>query len=189
VTLGGRLLGAMAFGPAIDTRKTLTLVEGTSWDGYLELNRLAFSDELPRNSESRAIAYALREIARRYPHVQWVVSYSDATQCGDGTIYRAAGFWLTSIRKNSTLWRAPDGAVVSNVGVASSPQLQNRYAIDGTRRSMRAAGFEPLAGYQLRYIKPLHDGVRERLTVPIIPYDQIPDEVRMYRGQRPSARA
>ena len=96
VFLGTRLEGAMQFGPSLDRRKLLGLVEGTSWNGFLELNRLAFSDNLPRNSESRALGVALRLIRRQYPQIDWIVSFADATQCGDGTIYRAAGFVLDS---------------------------------------------------------------------------------------------
>ena len=64
----------------------------TPWNGFLELNRLAFADWLPRNSESRAIGYALRWLRATYPWLQWIVSFADATQCGDGAIYRASGF-------------------------------------------------------------------------------------------------
>ena len=120
--LGTRLEGALQFGPSLDRRKLLGLVEGTQWNGFLELNRLAFSDNLPRNSESRALGVALRLIRRQYPQIEWIVSFADATQCGDGTIYRAAGFLLTRIKRNTTLWGGPDGTVISNIGERTSMQ-------------------------------------------------------------------
>ena len=49
---------------------------------------MAFSDRLPRNSESRALAIAFKMIRKHYPHIEWVISFADGTQCGDGTIYR-----------------------------------------------------------------------------------------------------
>jgi hypothetical protein len=52
----GRLEGAMQFGSPMDRRKVLPLVSGTEWNQMLELNRMAFTDALPRNSESRAMA-------------------------------------------------------------------------------------------------------------------------------------
>jgi hypothetical protein len=104
VFLGDRLAGAMQFGPSLDKSKIVGLVRATPWNGFLELNRLAFTDELPRNSESRAIGVAMRMIRKNYPHIQWVISFADATQCGDGTIYRASGFVLTGINKNKTIW-------------------------------------------------------------------------------------
>jgi len=113
----GRLEGVMQFGPSIDKRKTQRLVEGTLWNGFLELNRMAFSEALPKNSESRAIAVAMKLIRKHAPQVKWVISFADATQCGDGTIYRASGFVLTGIRRNTSIWEAPSGATYSRVSL------------------------------------------------------------------------
>lgn len=107
VFYNGRLEGAMQFGPSLDKRKIIGLVEGTGWNGFLELNRLAFTDVLPRNSESRAISIAMKLIKKHAPHVKWVISFADATQCGDGTIYRASGFVLTAIKENQQLYTLP----------------------------------------------------------------------------------
>lgn len=87
VFYNGKLEGAMQFGPSMDKRKTKELVKGTLWNNFLELNRMAFSDKLPRNSESRALGVAFRLIRKHYPHIEWIVSFADGTQCGDGTIY------------------------------------------------------------------------------------------------------
>ena len=89
----------MQFGPSIDKRKTQALVKDTLWNGFIELNRMAFSDKLPKYSESRAIGITMRLIRKMYPQIKWVISFSDGAQCGDGTIYRASGFYLTSIKK------------------------------------------------------------------------------------------
>jgi hypothetical protein len=62
VFLDNRLEGAMQFGPSLDKRKIQGLVSGTKWSGFIELNRMAFSDNLPRNSESRALGVAFRLI-------------------------------------------------------------------------------------------------------------------------------
>ena len=107
VFLDGRLEGAMQFGPSLDKRKIQGLVTSTGWNDFLELNRMAFSERLPRNSESRALGVAFRLIKKHYPHVEWVVSFADGTQCGDGTIYRASGFVLTGIKKIPRSGRRP----------------------------------------------------------------------------------
>ena len=114
VYLNGRLEGAMQFGPSIDKRKMQPLVSGTRWNDFIELNRMAFSDKLPRNSESRALSVAFRLMRKHYPNIEWVVSFSDATQCGDGTIYRASGFVLTGIKKNTSMLLMPDGSVLAD---------------------------------------------------------------------------
>ena len=106
VFMGDRCGGAMQFGPSLDKRKMLGLVTGTLWNEFIELNRMAFADWLPRNGESRCIGYAMRFIRKHYPWIKWVVSFADGTQCGDGTIYRASGFVLTGIKENNQIWEA-----------------------------------------------------------------------------------
>lgn len=145
VYLHGTLGGVMQFGPSLDKRKIQGLVKGTGWHEFLELNRMAFSDALPRNSESRAIAIAMKVLKKHAPQVKWVISFADATQCGDGTIYRASGFVLTGIRKNNQIWQAPDGEVTTQVATdtrrpegARLPEAARR-ATD-SRTSMTAQG-------------------------------------------------
>ena len=111
----GRLEGAMQFGPSLDKRKIQGLVTGTAWHEFVELNRMAFTDALPRNSESRAIGIAMKLLRKFAPQVKWVVTFADGTQCGDGTIYRAAGFVLTGIKENDQIWVMPDGEITTRL--------------------------------------------------------------------------
>lgn len=117
VFLDGRCGGAMQFGPSLDKRKLIGLVEGTRWNEFIELNRMAFADWLPRNSESRALGYAFRWMRKQYPHIKWIVSFADGTQCGDGTIYRASGFLLTGIKVNDQIWEAPSGEIFNDTSI------------------------------------------------------------------------
>lgn len=181
VFLDGKCGGAMQFGSSLDKRKMLGLVEGTKWNSFLELNRMAFSDWLPRNSESRAISVAMRIIRKNYPHIEWIVSFADGTQCGDGTIYRASGFLLTSIKVNSELWEIPGYGRQHgmNFEYARPTPMQrdlrqklNMPAATVTKL-MRAANAKPLAGFQLRYIYFLNPEARKRLTVPELPFSEI----------------
>lgn len=203
VFLDGRLEGAMQFGPSLDKRKIQGLVRDTGWNGFIELNRMAFGDRLPRNSESRALAVAFRIIRKAYPHIEWVVSFADGAQCGDGTIYRASGFVLTGIKKNTQVWEAPSGETFSRTsltdGRSKKQQQQARMVVSRTSMtkgghnhhsgsaSMKAyadAGFRPIAGFQLRYVYFLNKASRERLTVPVLPFDKIQQMgACMYRGQ------
>jgi len=139
VFLHGKLEGAMQFGPSLDKRKIQGLVKDTAWHEFVELNRMAFSDALPRNSESRAIAIAMKLLRQHAPQVKWVVSFADATQCGDGTIYRASGFVLTSIRENENTWRLPtcstglsaDDAKVFDVWAESVGYHAHKMSLEG----------------------------------------------------------
>jgi hypothetical protein len=177
--LDGRLHGVLQFGPPLQRSNVLPLVLDTARDGMLELNRLAFDDALPRNSESRALSVSMRLLRKHYPQVEWVLSFADATQCGDGTIYRAAGFVLTGIKKNTTLGRLPDGRIVADVSLRTGVERTAWYANKDMRDS-----FERLPGFQLRYIYFLSKTARSRLTVPEIPFSEI--EARgasMYKGK------
>lgn len=192
----GRLEGAMQFGPSLDKRKIQGLVEGTLWNEFIELNRMAFTDALPRNSESRAIAVAMRLLRKHAPQLKWVVSFADGTQCGDGTIYRASGFVLTGITESQNLVRRGDGVVIHKMTLESNPtaprpELGGRsyYAVTGGKYNLaayaKATGGHTVPGYQLRYLYFLDPTARERLTVPVLPFSKI-DEMgaRMYRGER-----
>ena len=195
VFLNGKCEGVMSFGPSMDKRKTLGLVKNTRWNDFLELNRMAFSDKLPRNSESRAISIAIRLIKKHYPHIQWIISFSDASSCGDGTIYRASGFVLTQINENKTILEFPDGTRVARMTITKAEDFTGRkkYAdIIGIKniepgsslKPFLDAGAKPVEGYQLRYIYFINPKAKDRLTVPIIPFSKI-DEVGagMYKGE------
>lgn len=200
VFYGGKLEGAMQFGPSLDKRKMLGLVQGTQWHEFMELNRMAFSEALPRNSESRAIAVAMHLLRKHAPQVKWIVSFADATQCGDGTIYRASGFVLTGIRKNNQIWKMPDGEVTTRMVATDTrrpgrTQLLSRVTVTkgkhisetgaASMRPLIDAGAMPLEGFQLRYVYFVDPTWRKRLTVPEVPFSAIADMgARMYRGNR-----
>ena len=173
VFLDNRLEGAMQFGPPINKKGTIGIVANTLWHGMIELNRMAFSEMLPRNSESRAMAVAFRLMKKHYPHIEWVVSFSDGTQCGDGSIYRAAGFILTDIRESDALRIDPTTGKVVHVIQAHHLMISKEFR-----------GWRATKGFQLRYVYFLNPDARQRLTVPILPFSKI-DEMGagMYRGQ------
>lgn len=177
--LNGKLHGCMQFGSPMDKRKSLGLVPGTPWNGMLELNRMAFDDSLPRNSESRCIAVALRMLRKQYPQLEWILSFADATQCGDGTIYRASGFVLTSIKKNNTLLRMPDGSIVADITFNKGWRVFAKNGAAG-----RPEGAVPLDGFQLRYIYFYTAEARARLSCDVLPFSAIQEAgATMYKGK------
>ena len=162
--IGLRLVGVAQFGPPMSKGNIIGLVRDTAWNNMMELNRLVMVDDTPKNAESRFLSVCFRLMRKFAPHVEWVVSFSDATQCGDGTIYRAAGFVLTKINQNSTVLRSPDGkTVVTKLALDTS----NKYiSSDGRAGATRAreAGYRPLPGYQLQYIYFLNPEIRSLIT-------------------------
>ena len=95
--LDNKLHGVLSYGSSLDKSKTIGLVKDTNWNDYLELNRMAFDEYLPKYSESRCIAITFKLIKKNAPQIKWILSYSDGCDFGDGTIYRASGFNLTLI--------------------------------------------------------------------------------------------
>ena len=181
--LNGKLGGVMQYGNPIDKRKVLPLVStdnksiNAKWNEMLELNRMAFSPILPRNSESRCISVSIRLIRKHAPQVKWILSFADGTQCGDGTIYRASGFHLTQIGKNTQLMEY-NGQVIANKTL-DNPNFKKLGLSSGKLKKM---GAKPLAGYQLRYIYLLSPDAK--LAVPSIPFSKIQEMgASMYKGK------
>lgn len=194
--LDGQLHGVMSYGPSLDKRKIIGLVEGTGWNQFLELNRMAFDSYMPRNSESRAISMSIRLIKKYAPQVKWIISFADGCSCGDGTIYRASNFLLTDIKENLNLAELPNGLRVHKMTLASNPtspreELGGLTFFDVTggsydfRKYLAYVGATPIPGFQLRYIYFIDPSWRSRLTVPEIPFSRI-DELGagMYKGEK-----
>ena len=168
--LDKRLHGVMSFGHRLDKAKTQKLVKNTGWNEFCELNRMAFDDYLPRNSESYCIGKALRLLKKNAPHLKWVISFADGCSCGDGTIYRASNFVLTQIKKNSTMWINDKGEKVQNMSFATNPSLNKK-------------DFKRLDGYMLRYVYFLDKKCIKDLTCEIIPFSKIKEMgANMYKG-------
>lgn len=194
--LDNQLHGVLSFGPSLDKSKIIGLVEGTGWNEFLELNRMAFDDYLPRNSESYCISKAMMLIKKNAPQIKWVVSFADGCSCGDGAIYRASNFVLTLIKKNTDLCVLPNGQKIHSMTLKSQP-LQKRPELGGRsffditggkydfKKYVEAAGAQILTGFQLRYIYFIDKSYRQRLTVPEIPFSRI-DEMGagMYKGEK-----
>lgn len=171
--LDGKLHGVMSYGSPMDKRNVLPLVDSgvldmnKKWNEMLELNRMAFDDYLPRNSESRCIAISIKLIKKNAPQVKWLLSYSDATQCGDGTIYRASGFKLTQINKNGTIYKLANGDIVAKRG-------DSKYNFEGAKA---------LVGFQNRYIYLIDNSCK--ITVPILKFSEIDSKgAGMYKGEK-----
>ena len=171
--LDNKLGGVMSYGHSINKKGTMKLVKDTKWNGFIELNRMAFTDLLPKYSESRCIAISMKLLKKNAPHIKWVISFSDATQCGDGTIYRASGFKLTMIRKNTNIRIDPK----TNKPIHTISTYHK-----GNAREFK--NYKKLEGYQLRYVYFIDKTKEKDLTVPVIPFSKIKEMgIGMYKGK------
>lgn len=169
--LHGKLHGVMSYGPSINKKGTINLVKDTGWNEFIELNRMAFGDELPKNSESRCIAVSIKLLKKYAPHIKWVISFADGTQCGDGTIYRASGFDLVDIVPNTSLRIHPETGEKMHVIQAHHKKISKEFR-----------GWEAIAGWQLKYVY-LIDKTMEKNYSPK-PYSYIQEKgAGMYKGQ------
>ena len=189
--LDDKLHGVMSYGNSLDKSKVIGLVYNTGWNEFIELNRMAFDEYLPKYSESRCIAISVKLIKKQAPHIKWILSFSDGCQSGDGTIYRATGFYLTAIKKNSQLFELKTGEKVHKMNFETTrptplqTKLRRKTGIisGSVNKLMKALGAIPLTGFQLRYIYLIDKTCK--ITVPILPFSKI-DEMGagMYKGKK-----
>lgn len=194
--LDNKLHGAMSFGPSLDKSKMLNIVKNTGWNEFLELNRMAFDEYLPKNSESRCISIALKLIKKNAPQIKWIISFADGCSCGDGTIYRASGFKLTAIKENYNLVQLPNGEKIHKMTLESNPtsprkELNGKCYYDITdgkfdfKKYVQYVNGIILKGYQLRYIYFIDKEKEKDLVVPIIPFSKIDElDAGMYKGKK-----
>ena len=81
-------------------------------DEYLELNRMWLDDVAPRNSESRALSYAIKVIRASYPKIKWIQSFADERCRLGGVVYQACSFSYYG-EHTATFWEL-DGEMYHN---------------------------------------------------------------------------
>ena len=170
--LDGKLHGVMQYGPSINKKGTINLVEGTGWNEFIELNRMAFDDYLPKYSESRCIAISIRLIKKNAPHIKWIISFADGTQCGDGTIYRASGFKLVGIVDNTALRMNPETGEAMHVIQAHHLKMSSEFR-----------NWKPFKGKQLKYIYLIDKNMT--ISKDVLPFSEIDRQgAGMYKGEK-----
>ena len=187
--LDNKMIGVAQWGRPINKYLHLHLVENTKWNDFLELNRLVCIDDTPKYTESRFIKVCLLLIKKNAPQVKWVMSFADATQCGDGTIYRASGFVLTNINDSKQLYELPNGDTLHLMGLQGGQHgalrkkmLESGYG-NAKKYMVEVLKGKPLVGKQLKYIYLIDKTCK--ITVPILPFSKI-DEMGagMYKGEK-----
>ena len=170
--LDNKLHGVMQYGPSINKKGTINLVEGTGWNEFIELNRMAFDDYLPKYSESRCISISIKLIKKNAPQIKWIISFADGTQCGDGTIYRATGFKLVGIADNTALRMNPKTGEAMHVIQAHHLKMSSEFR-----------NWKPFKGKQLKYIYLIDKNMV--ITKEVLPFTEIDKQgAGMYKGKK-----
>lgn len=170
VYLNGELVGVLQFGYALNPHRASVVVSNTGNTEYLELNRMWLGESAPRNSESRAIAYAIRYIKRALPQVRWLQSFADE-RCGRwGVVYQAANFLY--VGSHVTEFYELDGEAYHKL-------LLTAHHKSGTRGPYLQANLHRAVRRRLRqfryvfFIKPKY---RRDLRLRVQPYPKPPPE-------------
>ena len=127
-------------------------------------------DSAPRNSESRAIAYAVRYIKRALPQVRWLQSFADE-RCGRwGVVYQAANFLY--VGSHVTKFYELDGEAYHKL-------LLTAHRKSGTRGPYLRANLHRATIHRLRqfrYVFFIQRKYRRDLRLKAQPYPKPPSE-------------
>ena len=122
------------------------------------------SDDAPRNSESRAISYALKYIKRACPSVAWVQSFADERCKGLGVVYQACSFLY--VGSHTTAFYELDGQTYHKMLLTA--HLKSGQRGEYLRDNLHRATLHKLR--QFRYVRFLKTDWQRRLRLPIEQY-------------------
>lgn len=150
-----KLLGVIQLGYAMNPASAGSVVDTTKMDEYLELNRMWMDDVAGRNTESRALSYAVKFIRGKFRKIKWIQSFADE-RCGMfGIVYQASNFRYYGEHTN-IFWEL-DGVMYHNVIMtngsdqsANARRLRQRKA-DAIKHELRQ--FRYIYFIDQRYIK------------------------------------
>ena len=114
----GEVWGSITFGIP-NARNINGLYESHEQKGVMEIARLAFKPESPKNSCSRLIAVAIKELKKVYP-LRLIITYADTAQGHEGTIYKASNFKAHGLTAKKTDFLHSDGKIKKMKGVKYS---------------------------------------------------------------------
>lgn len=173
VYMDGRHVGVLQFGPALNPASGGGVVSDCQSDEWLELNRMWLDDSAPRNSESKALSYALKLIKRRMPALTWVQSFADERAGGKlGVVYQACS--ALYLGEHMTEFVEFEGRAYHKMAwTASYEWMENnagRKKWIAVKRAVEAGEVTPQAFRQFRYFFPVRRSVIKRLKMPVLPY-------------------
>ncbi|MFW5499574.1 MULTISPECIES: hypothetical protein [unclassified Maridesulfovibrio] len=164
VFMDGNLVGVLQFGYALNPHRANSIVADTVVGEYLELNRMWLSDEAPRNSESKAISYAIKYIKAAIPSCAWIQSFADERCGGLGVVYQASNFVYCGF--HHTTFYELDGEAYHPMLLTAHKKAgkRGRYLRDNLDRA------EKKKLRQFRYIYFIKKNWQPRLKMKTFPY-------------------
>lgn len=164
----GKLLGVLQYGYAMNPASMSSVVEGTSINEYLELNRMWLSDEIKSlYPESRAVSFSIKYIKRKFPKIKWIQSFADERCGGFGIVYQACSFDFYG-EHTSDFWEL-DGVVYHNIQMTVSEDSK-RYKGEARKLQLNKERAVKMSLRQFRYIKFINQKWKKKCLLKEMPY-------------------
>lgn len=151
----GELVGVVTLGWGTRPRHTIQKIFPTlDTKDYLEIGRMAMTDEMPRNSESQMLSQMIKWVKENLPEVKVILTWADGMQGKVGYVYQASNFIYTGridgemyIRDNVKIHVRQMKSVLLADG-----EKDKRLTIRPTLEQMRLYNIRHYKGNQYRYI-------------------------------------
>ena len=159
------LIGCLQYGYAMNPASMASVVEGTSIDEYLELNRMWLSDDITiKYAESQAISYSIKYIKRKFPKIKWLQSFADERCGGFGIVYQACSF--NYYGEHSSIFWTLENEIYHNSLMTRNPKLSKSAAYLQSKKDEA----EKSELRQFRYIKFINQKWKKKCLLKEMPY-------------------
>lgn len=105
----GELIGVIGFHTPISENVRASIFGEKYVDRVTELHRMAIHPKCPKNTATWFISRALKKLKEYKQNIWAVISFADATEGHDGTVYQAANADYYGTTRKSTYYRDESG--------------------------------------------------------------------------------
>ena len=177
--MGNEMVGVLQFGYAMNPASQESVVKDTKRDEYLELNRMWLDDKAPRNSESKAISYAIKYIKRKFENkIKWIQSFADERCNRFGVVYQACSFNYYGEHLNT--FYELDGVVYHKIMMTVTP-ANRHYTATTHYLQMHKAEAKEFKLRQFRYIYFIDKRWKAKCCLKEMPYPKYYEEKKQNR--------
>jgi len=164
VFLDNAMIGVLQYGFAMNPASMASVVADTKIDEYLELNRMWFVDNSPKNAKTQGLSHAVKYIKRKFPKIGWIQSFADERCHKFGIVYQAANFLYCGEHEN-LFWEI-EGEFYHNSLMTRDPKLTPSALFVQSNKSKAIKH----TLRQFRYIYFIKKNLRAKLRHKVLPY-------------------
>jgi len=159
----GRFVGVVIYG--VGATPEIGKPFGLTREQVCELVRVAMTDH--ETPTSKVVSTSLKLIRKEYPGLKVIVSFADTAQGHVGTIYQASG-WLYLGAQEYHAYRI-NGEIL-HPKTCHSRWGKGGQSVEWLRKHIDPAAERIKSGLKHKYVMPLDDGMRQKLTEIAKPY-------------------